>query len=144
MKLVQLGKRSLNAGKSEDSHQLCPARVDGDRSGRSAQDGSRIHIGFDLVTGRIAVNNIRTGSVRSEQRSLAEKELPPGGLRRIWPLAALLVGYRPSTSRLATGQIGRNERDRIYEMDHLGVKLASSKARIYSFPFRSTLKLVGD
>ena len=28
------------------------------------------------------------------------------------------VGYAPS-SRLATGQIGRNERDRIYEMDHL-------------------------
>src|SRR5258705_2106887 len=28
-------------------------------------------------------------------------------------------GYAPS-SRLATGQIGRNERGRIYEMDHLG------------------------
>jgi len=34
--------------------------------------------------------------VRSEQRSLAEKELPPGGLRRIWPLAAWVVGYRPT------------------------------------------------
>src|SRR5678816_1797997 len=67
----------------------------------------------------------RSGSVRSEQRSLAEKELPPEGLRRIWPVAALLVGYRPTagyapSSRLATGQIGRNERNRIYEMDHLG------------------------
>jgi hypothetical protein len=65
----------------------------------------------------------RSGSVRSEQRSLAEKALPPEGLRRIWPVAALLVGYRPTvgyapSSRLATGQIGRNERDRIYEMDH--------------------------
>src|SRR5213080_4123719 len=39
------------------------------------------------------------GSVRSEQRSLAEKELPPEGLRRIWPVAALLVGHR-STSGL--------------------------------------------
>ena len=64
------------------------------------------------------------GSVRSEQRSLAEKELPPEGLRRIWPEAALLVGYRPTagyapSSRLAPGQIGRNERHRIYAHDHL-------------------------
>src|SRR6266566_6423555 len=64
------------------------------------------------------------GSVRSEQRSLAEKELPPEGLRRIWLGAALLVGYRPTagyapSSRLAPGQIGRNERHRIYAHDHL-------------------------
>ena len=64
----------------------------------------------------------RQRSVRSEQRSLAEKELPPFGLRRIWPVAALLVGYRPTegyapSSRLATGQIGRNERHRIYVHD---------------------------
>ena len=44
-------------------------------------------------------------------------------LRRIWPVAALLVGYRPTagyapSSRLATGQIGRNERHRIYVHDH--------------------------
>src|SRR5207247_6415739 len=37
----------------------------------------------------------RSGSVRSEQRSLAEKDLPPSGLRRIWPVASLLVGYSP-------------------------------------------------
>src|SRR6266496_2952029 len=66
----------------------------------------------------------QSGSVRSEQRSLAEKELPPEGLRRIWPGAALLVGYRPTagyapSSRLAPGQIGRNERHRIYAHDHL-------------------------
>src|SRR5713101_8623254 len=71
------------------------------------------------------------GSVRSEQRSLAEKQLPPGGLRRIWPVAALLVGYRPTagyapSSRLATGQIGRNERHRIYVHDHYGVDRSSS------------------
>src|SRR5207253_4184088 len=64
------------------------------------------------------------GSVRSEQRSLVEKELPPGGLRRIWPVAALLVGHRPTSgyapsSRLATGQIRRNERHRSYVHDHL-------------------------
>jgi len=63
------------------------------------------------------------GSVRSEQRSLAEKELPPGGLRRIWPVAALLVGHRSTSgyapsSRLATGQIRRNERHRSYVHDH--------------------------
>ncbi len=63
-------------------------------------------------------------SVRREQRSQAEKERPPGGLRRIWPGAALLgrssiAGDTLSPSRLASGQIGRNERDRIYETDHL-------------------------
>src|SRR5947199_7931832 len=63
------------------------------------------------------------GSVRSEQRSLAEKEMPPGGLRRIWPVAALLVGHRSTlgyapSSRLATGQIRRNERHRSYVHDH--------------------------
>src|SRR5213080_3531022 len=64
------------------------------------------------------------GSVRSEQRSLVEKELPPEGLRRIWPVAALLVGHRSTSgyapsSRLATGQIRRNERHRSYVHDHL-------------------------
>ena len=63
------------------------------------------------------------GSVRSEQRRLVEKELPPGGLRRIWPVAALLVGHRSTSgyapsSRLATGQIRRNERHRSYVHDH--------------------------
>ncbi len=67
------------------------------------------------------------GSVRSEQRSLAEKELPPEGLRRIWPVAALLVGHRSTSgyapsSRLATGQIRRNERHRNYVHDHLAEK----------------------
>src|SRR6059036_1326179 len=37
----------------------------------------------------------RSGSVRSEQRSLGEKDLPPSGLRRIWPVASWLVGYSP-------------------------------------------------
>src|SRR6266403_5557377 len=64
------------------------------------------------------------GSVRSEQRSLAEKELPPEGLRRIWPVAALLVGHRSTSgyapsSRLAPGQIRCNERHRSYAHDHL-------------------------
>src|SRR6266498_3252734 len=36
-----------------------------------------------------------SGSVRSEQRSLGEKDLSPSGLRRIWPVASLLVGYSP-------------------------------------------------
>src|SRR5437016_10660243 len=66
------------------------------------------------------------GSVRSKQRNLAEKELPPYGLRRIWPVAALLVGHRSTSGyapslRLATGQIRRNERHRSYVHDHLGV-----------------------
>src|SRR2546426_3842710 len=40
------------------------------------------------------------GSVRSEQRRLAEKEPPPEGLRRIWPVAALLVGHRSTWDML--------------------------------------------
>src|SRR2546427_9712096 len=71
------------------------------------------------------------GSVRSEQRSLAEKELPPGGLRRIWPVAALLVGHRSTSGyapslRLAPGQIRRNERHRSYVHDHLARSHSSS------------------
>src|SRR3989454_7827335 len=71
----------------------------------------------------------RSGSVRSEQRSMAEKELPPFGLRRIWPGAALLVGHRSTSgyapsSRLATGQIRRNERHRNYVHDHLAIGIA--------------------
>src|SRR5437763_11094890 len=38
----------------------------------------------------------RSGSVRSEQRSLGEKDLPPSGLRPIWPVASLLVGHSPT------------------------------------------------
>src|SRR5437867_2808373 len=85
----------------------------------------------------------QSGYVRSEPRSLGEKELPPEGLRRIWPVASLLVGHSPAlseskvkmqiygrseragdapSSRLATGQIGRNERHRTYVHDHLARK----------------------
>ncbi len=34
-------------------------------------------------------------SVRREQRSLRQKEPPPCGLRRVWPVALLLAGMRP-------------------------------------------------
>src|SRR5207245_6122971 len=65
------------------------------------------------------------GSVRSEQRCLAEKEPPPEGLRRIWPVGALLVGHRSTlgaapSSRLATGLTCRNERHRSYVHADLG------------------------
>src|SRR5438046_1600488 len=33
-------------------------------------------------------------SVRSEQRSLSQKDMPSGGLHRIWLLALLLLGHR--------------------------------------------------
>src|SRR5438093_5525653 len=38
----------------------------------------------------------RSGSVRSEQRSLERKGLPPFGLRPVWPVASLLVGHSPT------------------------------------------------
>src|SRR5437870_9843444 len=78
------------------------------------------------------------GSGRSEQRSLAEKELPPEGLRRIWPVAALLVGHRSTSgyapsSRLAPGQIRCNERHRSYVHDHLD-KTKSQREQSCSSP----------
>src|SRR5437867_9174929 len=88
------------------------------------------------------------GSVRSEQRRLVEKELPPGGLRRIWPVAALLVGHRSTSgyapsSRLATGQIRRNERHRSYVHDHLD-KTKSQRERSCSSPHAAPACEGGD
>src|SRR5207253_7768142 len=40
------------------------------------------------------------GSVRSEQQRLGQKEPPPGGLRRIWLLALLLLGHRALAAML--------------------------------------------
>src|SRR5436190_14920544 len=72
----------------------------------------------------VSDEHTRERSVRSEQRSLGQKDRPPFGLRPIWPVASLLVGYSrcadAPSSRLATGQIGRNKRHRIYVHDHLG------------------------
>jgi len=48
-------------------------------------------------------------ALRSEQRSLGDKDLPPRALRRIWPVASLLVGRSPLRGMFpprATGQIG--------------------------------------
>ena len=42
----------------------------------------------------------RQRSVRSEQRSLGQKELPPVGLCRIWPGASLLLSHRPLAGML--------------------------------------------
>src|SRR5262249_9927305 len=39
-------------------------------------------------------------SVSSEQQSLAQKDLPPGGLRRIWLGALLLLAHRPLAGML--------------------------------------------
>src|SRR5580765_893279 len=52
--------------------------------------------------------------------------MPPGGLLPIWPVASLLGQSSIAVdtllpSRLATGQIGSNERMRIYEIDHLAI-----------------------
>src|SRR5229473_3951782 len=69
----------------------------------------------------VSDEHTRQRSVRSEQRSLRQKDRPPFGLRRIWPVASLLVGYSPlrGCALLATGQIRRNKRHRIYVHDHL-------------------------
>ena len=40
------------------------------------------------------------GSVRSEQRSLNRKDMPPGGLRRSWLLASLLLSHSPTSGML--------------------------------------------
>jgi hypothetical protein len=77
----------------------------------------------------------RAGPVRSEQRSLRQKGLPPGGLRCFWPGASLLVGCSPTLGDApsssqniqelpalagcpAPGQKQCNERHRIYARQH--------------------------
>src|SRR5207249_12273872 len=65
-----------------------------------------------------------SGVCKERATKSGRKELPPEGLRRIWPVAALLVGHRSTSgyapsSRLAAGQIRRNERHRNYVHDHL-------------------------
>src|SRR5256885_16901570 len=42
----------------------------------------------------------RSGSVRSEQRSLERKGLPPFGLSPVWPVASLLVDHSPTRGML--------------------------------------------
>src|SRR5947207_11496669 len=42
----------------------------------------------------VSVEHTLQRSVRSEQRSLSQKDMPPGGLRRIWLLSMLLLGQR--------------------------------------------------
>src|SRR5205823_14910350 len=66
-------------------------------------------------------------SVRSEQRSLGQKEPPPGGLRRFSVLASLLLGHSPTagdapSSRLARTENRRNKRGRIYGTGYLGFR----------------------
>src|SRR5438094_6107609 len=86
----------------------------------------------------------RSGSVRSEQRRLRPKDMPPCGLRPIWPVASLLSRSSIAAdtlppSRLATGQIGRNERMRIYEIDHLDTEAAFETKRCCVWkPFDAT------
>jgi|GEM_PF-2985443 len=49
---------------------------------------------------RASDEHTRQGSVRSEQRRLRQKELPPGGLRRIGPVALLLLSHRALAAML--------------------------------------------
>src|SRR5206468_12146032 len=73
--------------------------------------------------------------------------ISPEGLRRIRPGAALLVGYRPTagyapSSRLAPGQIGRNERHRIYAHDHLVRRSATTRSEEHTSELQSRSDLV--
>src|SRR6058998_3713763 len=49
----------------------------------------------------------RSGSVRSEQRSLERKGLPPFGLRPVWPVASLLVGHSPTAGDAPSSRLAR-------------------------------------
>ena len=71
----------------------------------------------------VSDENILQGSVRSEQRSLSQKDMPPCGLRRFWVLASLLLGHSPTagdapSSRLARTQNRRNQCIGISETQH--------------------------
>src|SRR5437870_5177289 len=65
-----------------------------------------------------------SGSVRSEQRRLGQKEPPPGGLRRFSVLSSLCLAHCPTSgdapsSRLARTEKRRNKRGRIYGTGYL-------------------------
>ena len=71
----------------------------------------------------VSDEHILQGSVRSEQRSMSQKDMPPCGLRRVWLLASLLgsaeltveaLSHSPTSrdapsSRLARSQTWRNQ-----------------------------------
>src|ERR1051326_2657634 len=61
------------------------------------------------------------------------KALPPFGVRPVWLVASLLVGHSPTagdarSSRLATGQTGRNKTPAIQETQHWGESKSASPA----------------
>src|SRR5438046_2719234 len=81
----------------------------------------------------VSDEHILQGSVRSEQRSLSQKDMPPCGLRRFWVLASLLLGHSPTagdapSSRLARTENRRNKRGRIYEMEYLAARSKTSRS----------------
>src|SRR5437764_5966860 len=83
-------------------------------------------------------------SVRSEQRRLATKEPPPGGLRGFSVLASLLLGHSPTasdapSSPLARTENRRNKRGRIYEMGYLG----QAGWRLQRGPMQRLFRVVG-
>ena len=80
--------------------------------------------GFLAQTGASDEHTLQR-SVRSEQRSLGQKEPPPGGLRRFSVLALLLLDHSPTagdapSSRLARTENRRNKRGRIFGTGYLG------------------------
>jgi hypothetical protein len=70
---------------------------------------------MDFWLGRgVSDEHIRRGSVRSEQRSMSQKDMPPFGLRRVWLLASLRLSHSPTARdapslRLASSQTWRNQ-----------------------------------
>ena len=75
-----------------------------DRSADSLVSRSRIGRAFAAMDFRfkrgVSDEHTLQGSVRSEQRSLNRKDMPPSGLRRSWLLASLLLSHSPTSGML--------------------------------------------
>src|SRR5216117_736961 len=57
----------------------------------------------------VSDEHILHGSVRSEQRSLSQKDMPPCGLHRFWVLASLLLGHSPTSGDAPSSRLARTQ-----------------------------------
>ena len=64
------------------------------------------------LRGGVRDEHTRQRSVRSEQRNLRQKDMPPGGLRRSWVLASLLARSQPAAGMLPRSRLARTQERR--------------------------------
>src|SRR5207249_11196226 len=57
----------------------------------------------------VSDEHILHGSVRSEQRSLSQKDMPPCGVHRLWVLASLRLGHSPTSGDAPSSRLARTQ-----------------------------------